>query len=158
MPENNKTIIAIDGYSSCGKSTFARLIAQELGFVYIDSGAMYRSVALYCLENGIISDGLINLPRLLAELDRIEIRFCLNPGSGMQETWLNDVNVEEKIRGIAVSSVVSNISQIADKLASLHDDPKKTAQLGEQARNRVVDLFLWEKYMERYINAVSSNT
>lgn len=114
MPEKRNSIIAIDGYSSCGKSTFARLIAQELGYVYIDSGAMYRSVALYCLENGIISDKLINIPRLLAELDRIDIRFNLNPVSGMQETWLNGLNVEEKIRGIEVSAVVSNISQIGE--------------------------------------------
>jgi len=112
MPEKRNSIIAIDGYSSCGKSTFARLIAQELGYVYIDSGAMYRSVALYCLENGIISDKLINIPRLVAELGRIDIRFNLNPVSGMQETWLNGFNVEEKIRGIEVSAVVSNISQI----------------------------------------------
>jgi cytidylate kinase len=131
MPQKKNPIIAIDGYSSCGKSTFARLIAQELGFVYIDSGAMYRSVALYCLENGIISDGIINLPRLLTELDRIEIRFCLNPGSGMQETWLNDVNVEEKIRGIAVSSVVSNISQIVGVRGKMVSMQRK---IGKQGR------------------------
>jgi cytidylate kinase len=113
MPRNNHSVIAVDGYSSCGKSTFARLIAGELGYVYIDSGAMYRSVALYCLENGILSSGeKINMSRLQKSLKDIDIRFRLNPDSGLQETWLNGTLVEEKIRGIEVSAVVSKFSQI----------------------------------------------
>ena len=112
MPGSNSTIIAVDGYSSCGKSTFARLIARELGYVYIDSGAMYRSVALYCLENGILTGDKISISRLQGALENIDIRFILNPLSGIQETWLNGTPVEEKIRGIEVSSVVSNISQV----------------------------------------------
>jgi cytidylate kinase len=114
MQQSDQTIIAIDGYSSCGKSTFARLIARDLNYVYIDSGAMYRAVALYCIENGILSDSLVNLPRLQQALPEINIRFSINAVNGMQETLLNDVNIEEKIRGIEVSSVVSNISQIGD--------------------------------------------
>jgi len=114
MQPSDQTIIAIDGSSSCGKSTFARLIARELNYVYIDSGAMYRAVALYCLENGILSDGQVDIPRLQLALPEIEIRFSLNEKNGMQETWLNGINIEEKIRGIEVSSVVSSISQIGD--------------------------------------------
>jgi CMP/dCMP kinase len=112
MPGKTHSVIAVDGYSSCGKSTFARLIARELGYVYIDSGAMYRSVALYCLENGILSGEKINMSRLQKGLKNIDIRFTPNPDSGLQETWLNGILVEEKIRGIEVSAVVSNISQI----------------------------------------------
>jgi cytidylate kinase len=114
MQKSDQTIIAIDGYSSCGKSTFARLIARDLNYVYIDSGAMYRAVALYCIENGILSDSLVNLPLLQQALPEINIRFSINAANDMQETLLNGVNIEEKIRGIEVSSVVSNISQIGD--------------------------------------------
>jgi CMP/dCMP kinase len=114
MQERDQTIIAIDGYSSCGKSTFARLIARELNFVYIDSGAMYRAVALYCLENSILSENRVDLPRLQQALPQINIRFSNHSGTGLQETWLNNVNIEEKIRGIEVSSIVSSISQIGE--------------------------------------------
>jgi CMP/dCMP kinase len=122
MSDNNDSIIALDGYSSCGKSTFARLIARELGFVYIDSGAMYRSVALFCLENGILADNKVDMALLQKALHEIDIRFRINLASGQQETWLNGTLVEEKIRGIEVSSVVSAISQIDDvrkKMVSL---------------------------------------
>ncbi len=90
------------------------MIARELGFVYIDSGAMYRAVALYCLENKILSGDKMDMPRLVNELGKINIRFMINPCNGLQETWLNGVNVEEKIRGIAVSSIVSSVSRIAE--------------------------------------------
>jgi CMP/dCMP kinase len=100
------SIIAIDGYSSSGKSTFARAIAAELGFTYIDSGAMYRAVALYCLENAITEE------ELPAHLGKINIRFMSDGISGRQITTLNGVNVEEKIRGVAVSRIVSRISRI----------------------------------------------
>ncbi|HJZ40332.1 MAG TPA: (d)CMP kinase [Bacteroidales bacterium] len=115
-------VIAVDGYSSCGKSTFARLIAQELGYIYIDSGAMYRAVALYCLENGIISGESLDLELMQRSLGQISIQLKLNPGHGIQETWLNGRNVEEEIRSIAVSDVVSRISQVKtvrEKMVSL---------------------------------------
>jgi cytidylate kinase len=107
-------IIAVDGYSSCGKSTFARLIARELNYVYIDSGAMYRAVALYCLDNGLLAEGKPHLEKLRESLGNINIRFILNDHTGLQETWLNGKNVEEEIRGIEVSAVVSKISQIKE--------------------------------------------
>jgi cytidylate kinase len=122
MPPQKHSIIAVDGYSSSGKSTFARMIAAELEYTYIDSGAMYRSIALYCIENGILSGEQINISRLNQALENIDIRFRLNPATGIQETWLNGVNVEKKIRGLGVSDIVSRISQIAsvrEKMVSL---------------------------------------
>ncbi len=114
MKSQGHFIIAVDGYSSCGKSTYARLIAKELNYVYIDSGAMYRAVALYALETGRVSKKEIDIETLKQSLDNIQITFRLNPANGLQETWLNGVNVEEKIRGIEVSEVVSKISKIKD--------------------------------------------
>jgi CMP/dCMP kinase len=130
MQQSNQTIIAIDGYSSCGKSTFARLIANELNYVYIDSGAMYRAVALYCLENGIIAGNTVDLPRLQKALPEINIRFSINAVNGFQETWLNGVNIEEKIRGIEVSSVVSSISQIGDVRTKMVSMQRKIGENG----------------------------
>lgn len=107
-------IIAVDGYSSCGKSTFARMIAGDLNFVYIDSGAMYRAVTLYCLENKIIQGQTIDIKKLRQSLHLLEIRFHINSGTGIQETWLNGRNIENEIRGIEVSQMVSKISQIKE--------------------------------------------
>jgi CMP/dCMP kinase len=112
MKPQSSYIITIDGYSSCGKSTFARLIATELNYIYIDSGAMYRTVALYCLNHDLLTGEVVNLKKLQQSLDTMDIRFKLNPASGIQETWLNGENVEKDIRSIAVSNIVSKISQI----------------------------------------------
>jgi CMP/dCMP kinase len=113
MKPHQHYVIAVDGYSSCGKSTFARMIAKELNFIYIDSGAMYRAVALFCLEQHMFVNHEV-IPELLnASLHRITIEFRAN-SEGMQETWLNGKSVEEEIRGIPVSSVVSKISQIKE--------------------------------------------
>jgi cytidylate kinase len=131
MHQRDQTIIAIDGYSSCGKSTFARLIARKLNFVYIDSGAMYRAVALYCIQNAILSGNQVDLPRLQKALPEIDIRFSLNEADGMQQTWLNGVNIEEKIRGIEVSSVVSSISQIADVRTKMVSMQRKIGEHGK---------------------------
>ena len=111
---NSKLIIAIDGYSSCGKSTFAKQIAKTLGYIYIDSGAMYRAVTLYCLDNNLINDGEILINKLLEELDRIEIGFRFNHESQLFETILNGENVEEKIRTVYVSNFVSPVSKIKE--------------------------------------------
>lgn len=114
MKMNLACIIAVDGYSSCGKSTFARLIAKKLNFVYIDSGAMYRAVALYFLEHDLLSNGKPGQLRLKNALGDIHISFTLDATTGLQETWLNGSNVESDIRGIEVSAVVSRISQIKE--------------------------------------------
>lgn len=109
---NKKIIIAIDGYSSCGKSTFARAIARELNYIYIDSGAMYRAVTLYCLRKNYIGEGFVNTEIIISELRNIQIKFVYNPDISEYETFLNCENVESEIRGVNVSSFVSRISQI----------------------------------------------
>jgi cytidylate kinase len=107
-----KIIIAIDGYSSCGKSTFAKAIAKELNYIYIDSGAMYRAVTLYCLRMGYASKEGISITSIIESLNDININFIYNPDKSEYETFLNSGNVEREIRGIEVSGLVSRISQI----------------------------------------------
>jgi len=109
---NKKLIIAIDGYSSCGKSTFARVIAKELNYIFIDSGAMYRAVTLYCMRRGFVSEGSIDRNGIVSELNNMNIEFVYNPDISEYETFLNSENVEKEIRGIEVSSNVSSISKI----------------------------------------------
>ena len=111
--------IAIDGYSSCGKSTFARSIATELNYIYIDSGAMYRSVTLYCLRRGYITREFIKPESIISELPKITIDFVFNPEINEYETFLNQENVETEIRGVEVSSFVSRISQIYEVRARM---------------------------------------
>lgn len=107
-----RIIIAIDGYSSCGKSTMAKELARRIGYIYIDSGAMYRAVTLYSLEHNIIVDDTINIELLRSEMSKIKITFATNPLTGKQETYLNGVCVEQEIRSMRVSNSVSKISQI----------------------------------------------
>lgn len=117
-----KINIAIDGYSSCGKSTLAKQLAQALGYIYVDTGAMYRAVALYCLRNEIIDDDQVDVERLIAELDDIHIRFTYNSDKKISETCLNGENVEDEIREMEVSRNVSRISiirEVRDKLVAI---------------------------------------
>ena len=107
-----KITIAIDGFSSCGKSTMAKSLAKEIGYIYIDSGAMYRAVTLYCIENGLIEDGEIRTEILKEDLKRINISFKINAETGQPDTYLNDENVENKIRTMLVSSMVSQVSAL----------------------------------------------
>ncbi len=107
-----RLIIAIDGYSSCGKSTFARAIAKELSYIYIDSGAMYRAVTLYCLRMDYVGEGFTKTGKIISDLKEIHIGFVYNPDISEYETFLNSENVEAEIRGVEVSSFVSRISQI----------------------------------------------
>ncbi len=109
-----RLIIAIDGYSSCGKSTFARAIASELNYIYIDSGAMYRAVTLYCLRKGYIGKEGLKINGIMADIKDIHICFVYNSDIAEYETFLNSENVEREIRGFEVSSHVSRISQIAE--------------------------------------------
>jgi cytidylate kinase len=114
-----KLIIAIDGYSSCGKSTFAKAIAKELDYIYIDSGAMYRAVTLYCMRRGFIGEGRLNTAGTVQELKDIHIEFVYNPDIAEYETFLNSENVEKEIRGIEVTAYVSSISKIAEVRARM---------------------------------------
>lgn len=116
---DKRLIIAIDGYSSCGKSTFAKSIAKELNYIYIDSGAMYRAVTLYCIRRNFISEDYINIPAILSELDNIHIDFVYNPDLSEYETFLNSGNVEKEIRSMEVTSHVSRISQIPEVRARM---------------------------------------
>ena len=109
-----RLIIAIDGYSSCGKSTFARLIAKDLNYIFIDSGAMYRTVTLYCMRRNYISINGLNTLAIISELKDIHIDFIYNPDLNEYETFLNSENVEKEIRSMEVTSYVSRISQIAE--------------------------------------------
>lgn len=111
--------IAIDGYSSCGKSTIAKAMAAKLGYAYVDSGAMYRAVALFALRNGWADADYVNRDALIAALDNIDIGFRPNTSNGKADTYLNGENVEEEIRSMRVSSVVSHVSVIKEVRAKL---------------------------------------
>ena len=104
--------IAIDGHSSCGKSTIAKSIASKYGMRYIDTGAMYRAITLYCIRNGIIKNKEVDCQKLAKSLDDITINFEYNAISRLSETFLNNENVEKIIRGFEVSDNVSIIAQI----------------------------------------------
>lgn len=108
-----KIIIAIDGHSSCGKSTMAKSIAQALGYIYIDSGAMYRVATLVALRKGLINDGKPDVEKVVAAVKDIEITFQWDEKTGRNTTFLNGANVEEEIRRLEVSQNVSPISTIA---------------------------------------------
>ena len=107
-----RLIIAIDGYSSCGKSTFARSIAKMLNYIFIDSGAMYRAVTLYCLRRNFIHNDRMNINGIISGLNDICIDFIYNPDINEPETYLNSENIEKEIRSLEVTSHVSLISQI----------------------------------------------
>ena len=118
----NKINIAIDGHSSCGKSTIAKAISKKYKMKYIDTGAMYRSITLFCLQNEILSYGEIDLNLLKEELPKIDVRFEYNHDKQLSETFLNDENIESKIRGLEVSenvSIIAKIQMVREKLVIL---------------------------------------
>jgi len=105
--------IAIDGYSSTGKSTIAKQLASALGYVYVDSGAMYRAVTLYAMQNELINSDSFNKEQLIAQLKDIEITFKFNESLGSAEVYLNGQNVEKEIRSLEVSQFVSQVSTVS---------------------------------------------
>jgi len=107
-----KITIAIDGHSSCGKSTMAKDLAKTIGYNYIDSGAMYRAVTLYCLENGLFNGDQPDLESLKEQLDKIHISFRFNEETKRSDTYLNGRNVEKEIRRMDVSDKVSPVAAI----------------------------------------------
>ena len=122
---NKRIIIAIDGHSSCGKSTFAKAIAARLGYIFIDTGAMYRAVTLYALENGAILSGIVDEERVVKMLGDINIDFRFNPERGASDIYVNGDLVEGKIRTIEVSncvSAVSSIAQVRTKLVAMQQE------------------------------------
>lgn len=111
---DRKLTIAIDGFSSCGKSTMAKNLARSLGYVYVDTGAMYRAVTLYALRHGLIAnDGQIDVEGLQQAMDDIKITFKFNPETGRPDTYLNGEIVEKEIRSLEVSSHVSPVATLA---------------------------------------------
>jgi len=120
-----KINIAIDGHSSCGKSTIAKAISEKFEMRYIDTGAMYRAITFYSIQNNIIQNKILNYDFLKSELNNIDVTFRYNLESKISETILNGENVEEEIRGLSVSENVSNISKIKevrDKLVILQQE------------------------------------
>ena len=114
--ENNtqKIVIAIDGFSSCGKSTFAKAIAARLGYIFIDTGAMYRAVTLYALEQGAIVEGKVDEAAVVAPLPEVNITFKFNAERGASDVYVNGELAEGKIRSIEVSNCVSSVSSIRE--------------------------------------------
>ena len=107
-----KITIAIDGFSSCGKSTMAKDLAKQINYIYIDSGAMYRAVTLHCIEHSFFDGEKLDTDKLKNQIDKISITFKLNSATGKPETYLNAENVENKIRQMDVSSKVSTVSAV----------------------------------------------
>lgn len=107
-----KITIAIDGFSSCGKSTMAKALARNIGYLYFDSGAMYRAVALYCMQNGLVGSKGIDTATLQERISQIHITFEADPETKNSITFLNGVNVEHEIRTIEVSQLVSKVAAL----------------------------------------------
>lgn len=176
-------IIAIDGHSSCGKSTLAKSLAEMFNFTYIDSGAMYRAVTYYCLQEGIIKRNKVNQFLLEEKIDDIKIEFVKLPESNNYKTFLNGENVEEEIRKIYISEHVSQVSKIKivrDKMVDLQkrmaennsivmdgrdigtvvfpDADLKifmTAEISIRAKRRYKEL--WEKGQNVSLNEIENN-
>jgi CMP/dCMP kinase len=127
MPEK-KLVIAIDGHSSCGKSTFAKAIAAELNIRYIDSGAMYRAVTLACLDRGLVRGSQTNEKEMEEVLRDISIEFRRKDDSCGTETYLNGINVEQRIRSLEVASMVSDVSKsgkVREKMVAMQREMGK---------------------------------
>ncbi|MGJ5640742.1 (d)CMP kinase [Formosa sp. S-31] len=111
--------IAIDGYSSTGKSTIAKQIAKALGYVYVDSGAMYRAVTFFAMQQNFISEAGFKKDDLLQNLQKIKVSFKFNPNLGFAEVYLNDRNAEREIRTLEVSNFVSQVAAVPEVRATL---------------------------------------
>jgi cytidylate kinase len=110
----SKIIIAIDGFSSTGKSTLAKQLAKKLHYVYVDTGAMYRAVTLYAMRNGFITDDDFKEADLISDLKNVKLHFVFSESRGFGEIYLNDENVEDEIRTLEVSQLVSQVSTISE--------------------------------------------
>jgi len=125
LKERKKIIIAIDGFSSTGKSTIAKELANTLGYLYVDSGAMYRAVTLFAMQHGIVDIEFLNEKILIENLENIDLKFKYNEKLKFSEMYLNDINVEKEIRSIAVSKLVSKVSEISAVRKKLVEQQQK---------------------------------
>jgi CMP/dCMP kinase len=115
----NNITIAIDGFSSTGKSTLAKQLAKHLGYVYVDTGAMYRAVTYFAMQNKLVSEDFLDAESLIKKLPEVKLHFQFNADLGFAEMYLNDVNVENEIRTIDVSRLVSKIAEISEVRSKL---------------------------------------
>lgn len=122
---NKKITIAIDGFSSTGKSTLAKQLANHLGYIYVDTGAMYRAVTFFAMQNGYINADSFDKEALINSLPDIKLQFKFNADLGFAEMYLNDVNVETEIRTIEVSSFVSKVAEVSEVRAKLVEQQKE---------------------------------
>jgi cytidylate kinase len=122
---DKKITIAIDGFSSTGKSTLAKQLAKHLGYVYVDTGAMYRAVTFFAMQNGYINADSFDKQSLINSLPFIKLQFKFNPDLGFAEMYLNEVNVETEIRTIEVSSFVSRVAEVSEVRAKLVEQQKE---------------------------------
>ncbi|MBG6111949.1 cytidylate kinase [Flavobacterium sp. CG_9.10] len=122
---DKKITIAIDGFSSTGKSTLAKQLAKHLGYVYVDTGAMYRAVTFFAMQNGYINPDSFDKESLINSLPFIKLHFKFNPDLGFAEMYLNDVNVETAIRKIEVSNFVSKVAEVSEVRTKLVEQQKE---------------------------------
>lgn len=124
----NKITIAIDGFSSTGKSTVAKQIAKHLGYVYVDSGAMYRAITYFAMQNGIIGENYFKVEDLIAQLPNVNLHFEFNEQLGFAEVYLNGINIEKEIRTLEVSRFVSKVATVSQVREQLVKQQKKMGQ------------------------------
>ncbi len=127
---SRKITIAIDGHSSCGKSTLAKELAQNIGYIYIDSGAMYRGVALYCRRHDWVSTEYLDTEKIIEHLPEIELRFVLEEGMEKPQLTLNGELVERQIRSMEISNVVSPVATIKEVREKLVDEQREMGKKG----------------------------
>ena len=130
MTKTKKITISIDGFSSCGKSTLAKALAKKINYIFIDSGAMYRGVSLYCIDNNLTIDNEINESLLIEHLPLIELSYKINENTLSPELILNGENVENKIRRIEVASIVSKVASIKEVRQKLVLEQQKMGEFG----------------------------
>ncbi len=130
MQKHKKITIAIDGFSSCGKSTLAKALAFELGYVFVDTGAMYRAVTLFCFLKGFVSKESVNQNAIIDHLNQIEIHFERNKETTKLEIYLNNEVVEREIRSLEISSLVSKVASIKEVRQKLVVEQKKMGEKG----------------------------
>lgn len=128
--DSKKITIAIDGFSSCGKSTLAKALAKELDYIFIDTGAMYRSVALFCLRNNLVINNEIIISDIVKALPKIDIHFARNPITEKLEVQLNHEFVEPYIRSLEVSNLVSKVAAIKEVRTKLVQEQQKMGLKG----------------------------